>query len=204
MWHSHNCGLLYSHQEPKALEWLHHWGPSRHQNPNLTSASCWQGAASHCQMNLAMPDQGLGPCCLYVMGCPNLIVAVDHVPLVILLGDWSLNDISNSRLLRLKEKTALPLLHQTCAKGSQQGTWQVFPTTLWSWLKMLGTWRHQSMPLQCHTHPFIEDMNPFNAIIRERVKEATHSEPPPHPPQPPPNPHPHPSAEDLPIPTYIC
>ena len=48
---------------------------------------------------------GLEKCRLYVMGCPNLIVAVDHASLVKLLGDWSLNDIPNPRLLRLKEKT---------------------------------------------------------------------------------------------------
>ena len=76
-----------------------------HYAAQMTSASSWQGAASHCQLNLAMPDQGLRPCCLYVMGCPNLIVAVDNAPLVIPLGDWSLNDIPNSCLLCLKEKT---------------------------------------------------------------------------------------------------
>ena len=76
-----------------------------HYAAQMTSASSWQGAASHCQLNLAMPDQGLRPSCLYVMGCPNLIVAVDNAPLVIPLGDWSLNDIPNSCLLCLKEKT---------------------------------------------------------------------------------------------------
>ena len=76
-----------------------------HYAAQITNASSWQGAASHCQLNLAMPNQGPGPCCLYVMGCPNLIVAVDHAPLVIPLGDWSLNDTPNSHLLCLKEKT---------------------------------------------------------------------------------------------------
>ena len=48
---------------------------------------------------------GLEKCRLCVMACPNLIVAVDHAPLVKLFGGRSLNDIPNPRLLRLKEKT---------------------------------------------------------------------------------------------------
>ena len=40
----------------------------------------------------------------FVLGCENLIVAVDHKPLK-LIGDRSLGDISNSRLRNLKEKT---------------------------------------------------------------------------------------------------
>ncbi len=42
---------------------------------------------------------------MYVMGCHNLIIAVDHAPLVKLLSDRHLQDIPNPRLLRLKEKT---------------------------------------------------------------------------------------------------
>ena len=41
----------------------------------------------------------------FVLGCPNLIVAVDHKPLLGLLNDKSLADIDNPRLLMLKEKT---------------------------------------------------------------------------------------------------
>ena len=41
----------------------------------------------------------------YISGCPNLIVATDHKPLVQILNDRSLTDISNRRLLNLKEKT---------------------------------------------------------------------------------------------------
>ena len=41
----------------------------------------------------------------FVLGCENLIVAVDHKPLLKLFGDRSLGDISNSRLRNLKEKT---------------------------------------------------------------------------------------------------
>ena len=41
----------------------------------------------------------------FVLGCANLIVAVDHKPLLKLFGDRSLEDIPNSRLRNLKEKT---------------------------------------------------------------------------------------------------
>ena len=41
----------------------------------------------------------------FVLGCPSLILAVDHQPLLRLLGDKQLEDIPNRRLLNLKEKT---------------------------------------------------------------------------------------------------
>ena len=41
----------------------------------------------------------------FVLGCANLIVAVDHKPLLKLLADRALDDIPNPRLRNLKEKT---------------------------------------------------------------------------------------------------
>ena len=41
----------------------------------------------------------------FTLGCPNLYIAVDHRPLLKVLGDRHLEDISNPRLLNLKEKT---------------------------------------------------------------------------------------------------
>ncbi len=41
----------------------------------------------------------------FVLGCNDLIIAVDHKPLLKVLGDRSLNEIPNSRLRNLKEKT---------------------------------------------------------------------------------------------------
>ena len=41
----------------------------------------------------------------FVLGCADLIVAVDHKPLLKLFGDQALEDIPNSRLRNLKEKT---------------------------------------------------------------------------------------------------
>ena len=41
----------------------------------------------------------------FVLGCKNLTIAVDHQPLLKIFGDRSLNNISNTRLRNLKEKT---------------------------------------------------------------------------------------------------
>ena len=41
----------------------------------------------------------------FVLGCEDLIVAVDHKPLLKVFGDRCLEDISNTRLCNLKEKT---------------------------------------------------------------------------------------------------
>ena len=41
----------------------------------------------------------------FVLGCSDLIIAVDHKPLLKLFGDRSLEDIPNTRLRNLKEKT---------------------------------------------------------------------------------------------------
>ena len=41
----------------------------------------------------------------FVLGCSDLIVALDHKPLLKILRDRALEDISNTRLRNLKEKT---------------------------------------------------------------------------------------------------
>jgi hypothetical protein len=41
----------------------------------------------------------------FVLGCDDLIIAVDHKPLLKILGDRKLEDIHNPRLMNLKEKT---------------------------------------------------------------------------------------------------
>ena len=52
---------------------------------------------------LAVAD-ALDKCRYFVLGCQDLIVAVDHKPLLKLFGDRSLQDIPNTRLRNLKEK----------------------------------------------------------------------------------------------------
>ena len=41
----------------------------------------------------------------FTLGCPNLTIVVDHKPLCKVLGDKELEDISNARLFKLKERT---------------------------------------------------------------------------------------------------
>ena len=41
----------------------------------------------------------------FTQGCPNLIVVTDHKPLVKIFGDRTLDEISNTRLFRLKQRT---------------------------------------------------------------------------------------------------
>ena len=53
---------------------------------------------------LAVAD-ALDKCRYFVLGCQDLIVAVDHKPHLKLLGDRSLENIPNSRLRNLREKT---------------------------------------------------------------------------------------------------
>ena len=64
----------------------------------------------------------------FVLGCNNLLLVVDHKPLVKLLGDKRLEDIDNMSLLKLKEKTMpfkfqvihVPgIFHKTADAGSR-------------------------------------------------------------------------------------
>lgn len=50
---------------------------------------------------------GLVSCRMFVMGCPNLILAVDHKPLLRILNNRSLEQITNPRLLDFKERTLM-------------------------------------------------------------------------------------------------
>ena len=55
----------------------------------------------------------LDKCRMYVLGCPNLLVATDHQPLTTILGDSHMENIKNPRLFRLKgEDSALRFLYQ--------------------------------------------------------------------------------------------
>ena len=53
---------------------------------------------------LAVAD-GLDKARFFVLGCSNLIIAVDHKPLLKVFGDRSLEEITNARLCNLREKT---------------------------------------------------------------------------------------------------
>ena len=50
---------------------------------------------------------GLQRCRMFVMGAPDLTLAVDHKPLVHIFNDRELCSITNTRVLQLKEKTMM-------------------------------------------------------------------------------------------------
>jgi len=56
---------------------------------------------------------GLESCKMFILGCPKFLVTVDHKPLVSIFYDRSLDNITNPRLLRLKEITDVLIHHQT-------------------------------------------------------------------------------------------
>ena len=59
---------------------------------------------------LAVAD-ALDKCRYFVLGCQDLIIAVDHKPLLKLFSDRSLEDIPNSRLHNLKEDIEIQVPH---------------------------------------------------------------------------------------------
>ena len=50
---------------------------------------------------------GLQSCKYFILGCPDLTLAVDHKPLIKILNDRSLESINNPRMVQLKEKTMM-------------------------------------------------------------------------------------------------
>ena len=63
---------------------------------------------------------GLEKCKHFVSGCTDLIIAVDHKPLIGLFTHRSLEDIPNARLRNLKEKTFLTIFRWFMCQGLKQ------------------------------------------------------------------------------------
>ena len=67
----------------------------------------------------------------FVLGCNNLIVAVDHKPLLGILNDKEIQDIDNLRLSKLKEKTfrfSFKIIHVPGIKNRIADTTSRFPS----------------------------------------------------------------------------
>ena len=67
----------------------------------------------------------------FVLGCKDLIIAVDHKPLRKMFGDRALDDISNIRLRNLKEKTLrykFTMIHIPSVKNKAPDTVSQHPT----------------------------------------------------------------------------
>lgn len=50
---------------------------------------------------------GLESCRMFILGCPDLVITVDHLPLVKIFSDRALENIKNPRLLNFKEKSLM-------------------------------------------------------------------------------------------------
>ena len=67
----------------------------------------------------------------YILGCKNLIIATDHKPLLKILDDRPLTEITNRRLLNLKEKTlsyAFSIIHVPGRKNTGPDAASRYPT----------------------------------------------------------------------------
>ena len=122
----------------------------------------------------------------FTLGCDDLIVIVDHKPLTKILGDRTLDEIPNTRLFRLKQRT-LPWtykIHWMPGKGN---------------LFSDATSRHPNLSEDVEINSFAlmmsslmesgedqnesiamvqvkSDLNRVTAVTWERVQEATHNE----------------------------
>ena len=116
---------------------------------------------------------GLEKCRLYVLGCPDLIIAVDHAPLVKLLCDRSLHNIPNPRLLRLKEKTLLykyTIKHIPGAANVGPDALSRHPTSNTDKPDDLEDRIHASI---AHVADDSEELHPFRALTWSRIAQAS-------------------------------
>ena len=99
------------------------WLVQKHcQCPGIPTLGCcktgWQTVYCGSKLNSAAESRyppiegeaaalvlGLDKCSHFILGHPNLLVAVDHKPLVKIFGTASLESIPNPRLFRLKQKS---------------------------------------------------------------------------------------------------
>ena len=86
---------------------------SNHSAVMMAGKSPWLAAASLTQLSPGTPllkerpwqSHGLYSARFFVLGCPTLIVGVDHKPLLQIFRDRALDDIDNTRLRNPKERT---------------------------------------------------------------------------------------------------
>ena len=132
----------------------------------------------------------LEKCRIFVLVCHKLLLAVDHKPLVKILGDRSLEDIKNPRLFNLKEKT---LMYDYTIKHVP-GAWHMgpdacsrYPSKLTSSLECFTVHaEHNELDASLQTNNFVESSVlaamsgggytsgiDISVITLERVKEAS-------------------------------
>ena len=119
---------------------------------------------------------GLEKCRLYIAGCHDLIVAVDHAPLVKLLSDRHLNDIPNPRLLRLKEKTlnfTYNIKHVPGVKNKGPDALSRYPVAQPDEVSEIEARVIASISALTYHK---DDSSPFISVTWERIEEASRSD----------------------------
>ena len=119
---------------------------------------------------------GLEKCRLYIAGCHDLIVAVDHAPLVKLLSDRHLNDIPNPRLLRLKEKTlnfTYNITHVPGVKNKGPDALSRYPVAQPDEVSEIEARVIASISALTYHK---DDSSPFISVTWERIEEASRSD----------------------------
>ena len=110
----------------------------------------------------------------FVLGCNNLTIAVDHKPLLKIFGDRSIDQISNTRLRNLKEKTLryrFRMIHVPGIRNKTPDALSRYPT---------GTTTPDRMPLQDDSHASISHQGqhwpsiPSNLLAGVSVDDGGH------------------------------
>ncbi len=97
----------------------------------------------------------------FVLGCEDLIIAVDHKPLLKVFGDRTLDEITNTRLRNLKEKTLrykFTIIHIPGAKHKAADAISRYPS---------GTQTPELMKLPDDIAPITDVKHTFVAGIRQ-------------------------------------
>ena len=124
------------------------------------------------------------------MGCRDLIVAVDHKPLLKILSDRSLQDIPNNRLRNLKERTLryqFRIAHIPGTKHKAADALSRYPTGTAEPLKLMDDIAEQSKPMCADLQSFdtldgdlklssIASLNNIENVTWDDVREATTGE----------------------------
>ena len=130
---------------------------------------------------------GLTSCRMFVLGCPRLIISVDHKPLLQVLGDQPLEDVKNPRLQKLKEKTMMydfkikhtPGKDNKSADATSRHPVELDKETSSISLSLLHVAEQApeeesdvELSLICTTMSVVSDTPQFAAVTWERIREA--------------------------------
>lgn len=119
----------------------------------------------------------------FTLGCDDLIVTTDHKPLVKIFGDCALDEISNDRLLKLKQRTFMWRFHATHVPGklipasdatSRNPSLSTQSQPSSEWLSDASDMHIDAVNIDCDILASIQSsLNKVCAVTWERVKAAT-------------------------------